>query len=295
MNKSLLIILFTLGLIQLIGAQNSTDILIIDSKYDISISNEKFVKEIHIKRGLIKKNKYVLNKQCVDSTRFYNGNCFKITYYNENDFVTLKKGKITNDYIVGKIYSLNENEIQKIRSEIENYQYLKSNSLQTDNSKHSTDSAKIIYEANFVFQYGGESKLALFLPKVNLLRKHRFDFISPYYGIELGLHAGLVSAYGSFSGIVGLEKDIFSFETSASHFWTTKISDGNNGFNGPFNQNLVNLKLGFQIKKVKLKVGTSFLINEHIPLGQTRIPLLDIGKINKMMYGIELQFNIDRW
>ena len=114
----------------------------------------------------------------------------------------------------------------------------------------------------------------------------------PYYGNKLGLHAGFVGGYGSISGVVGVEKNIFSLETSASHFRTTKISDGNSDYNGPFSQNLLNLKLGFRIAKVKLKVGTSFLLHENIPQGQDRINLLDLGKINETIYGIELQFKI---
>lgn len=155
------------------------------------------------------------------------------------------------------------------------------------------DSKKAIYEANFVFQYGGESKLALFLPKVNLLRKHQFNSIAPYYGIEFGLHGGFVGGYGSVSGIVGVEKNIISLETSLSHFRTTKIPDRDNGGNnGPFSQNLLNLKLGFQINKVRLKAGTSFLLNEKVPQGEERIGLVDLGKINRRIYGIEIQFKL---
>ena len=98
--------------------------------------------------------------------------------------------------------------------------------------------------------------------------------------------------YGSVSGILGIEKNVYSLETSLSHFMTTKISDGEGGFNGPYSQDLINLKIGFQIKKVRLKVGTSFLLNENIPQGQDRIPLLDIGKINGTIFGIEVQFKI---
>ena len=128
--------------------------------------------------------------------------------------------------------------------------------------------------------------------KINLIRKHSTNFINPYYGLELGLHAGFVGGYGSVSGILGIEKNVYSLETSLSHFMTTKISDGEGGFNGPYSQDLINLKIGFQIKKVRLKVGTSFLLNENIPQGQDRIPLLDIGKINGTIFGIEVQFKI---
>lgn len=292
MNKNFLIILLVFGLLQTINAQDKSDIVVIDTKYNISIPSDKFVKEISLQRGLIKKTKKELLQQCIDSTKYYGGNFFKIIYLDDNEFVTIKKELDLPVYIRGNIYNLDENEIQKIQKDIQNYKYSKSDSTQIIISEKDKDSKGVIYEANFVFQYGGESKLALFLPKVNLLRKHQFDFITPYYGIELGLHAGFVGGYGSLSGIIGVERNIISFETSVSHFRTTKISDGDNSYNGPFSQNLLNLKLGFQISKVRLKVGTSFLLNEKIPQGQERIGLLDLGKINGTIYGIEIQFKI---
>lgn len=292
MNKNFLIIFLVSGLLQTINAQNKTDILIIDTKYNISVPPNKFIKEISVQRGLIKKTKIRLLQQCIDSTKNYEGNCFKITYFDDNEFVTIKKGQDLSDYIRGNIYKLDESEILEIQKNIDNFTYSKSDSTQIINSKSDKDSKRVIYEANFVFQYGGESKLALFLPKANLLRKHQIDLFTPYYGIELGLHAGFVGGYGSLSGIVGIEKNVFSLESSISHFRTTKINDGYNGYNGPFSQNLLNLKLGFKISKVKLKVGTSFLLNENIPQGQEKIDLLDLGKINKTIYGIEIQFKI---
>lgn len=292
MTKDFLIILLLLGLLQTLNAQNKSDILIIDSKYEISVSDDKLVKEVHVQRGLTKKTKKGLLQQCIDSTKYYNGNCFKVTYYNDYEFLALTKGQESPDYIRGNIYKLDESEIQKIQKSIKDYKYSKSDSSQIFNSEKDKNYKKVFYEANFVFQYGGESKLALILPKVNLLRKHQFDFITPYYGIELGLHTGFVGGYGSLSGIVGIEKNVFSVESSISHFRTTKMSDGDNDYNGPFGQNLLNLKLGFQINKVRLKFGTSFLLNENIPQRQDRIDLLDLGKIKEIIYGIEIQFKI---
>jgi len=291
MNKNSLIILLIFGLLQIVNAQNKSDIVIIDTKYNISIPADKFVKEIGVQRGLIKKTKKGLLQQCIDSTKNYNGNCFKITYFDDNEFVTIKKGQDLPDYIKGNIYNLDESEVQIIQSDIENYKYSKSDSSQIFISEKDKDSKNAFYEANFVFQYGGESKLTL-LPKVNLMRKHNLDSFNPYYGIELGIHPLFVAGAFTFSGICGIEKGFLSLETSLSHFRTTKYSDGDKGYKGPYSQNLLNLKLGFQIGKVRLKVGTSFLLNENIPLGQERIDLLDLGKINGTVYGIEIQFKI---
>jgi hypothetical protein len=291
MNKDFLIILLIFGSLQTLTAQNKSDILIIDSKYDISVSADKLVKEISVPRGLIKKTKISLLQQCIDSSRYYNGNCFKVTYYDDNEFLNIKNGQEPPDYIRGKIYALEESEIQRIQTNIVKFKSSKADTTQIYISKNNKDSLKVIYEANFVFQYGGESKLTI-LPKVNLLRKHKLNLFNPYYGIELGVIPLFVGGAFSFSGICGFEKSIFNLETSVSHFRTTKISDGEDGYKGPFSQNLLNLKFGVQIRKVKLKIGTSFLLNENIPQGQERISLLDIGKINGIIYGIELQFKI---
>lgn len=118
------------------------------------------------------------------------------------------------------------------------------------------------------------------------------DLFNPYYGIELGIHPLFAGGAFTFNGFCGIEKDFLSLESSLSHFRTTKISNGDKGYNGPYRQNLLNLKLGFQINKIRLKVGTSFLLKENIPQGQERIDLLDFGKINDTVYGIEIQFKI---
>ena len=291
MNKAFLITLLILGLLQTLNAQNKSEILIIDSQYDIAISADKLVKAISVPRGLIKKTKKSLLQQCLDSTRLYNGNCFKVTYFDDNEFVIIKKGQDSRDYIRGKIYSLDESEIQKINTNIENYKTTKSDSYHLETSEDKIDSSKVIYKANLIFQYGGESKVTI-MPKVNLLRVHKLNLINPYYGVEFGIHPLMIAGAFTFSGVCGVEKSIFNLETSISHFRTTKISDGEDSFIGPFSQNSLNLKLGIQIKKVGVKIGTSFLINENIPQGQERISLLDIGKINGNIYGIELLIKI---
>lgn len=291
MNKDFLIILLIFGSLQTLLAQNKSDILIIDSKYDISVSADKLVKKIRVPRGLIIKTKKSLLQQCIDSTVYYSGNCFKVTYYNDNEFLNIKKGQNYQDYISGEIYALGVSEIQRIETDLEKCKSSKTDTIQISLSRNNKNPVDVIYEANFVFQYGGESKLTL-LPKVNLLRKHKLNLFNPYYGIELGIYPIFVAGAFSFSGIFGIEKNIFNIETSLSHFRTTKIKDGQKGFNGPFSQNLFNLKVGVQIKMLKLKIGTSFLLNENIPQGQERISLLDIGKVNGSIFGIELQFKI---
>ncbi len=104
---------------------------------------------------------------------------------------------------------------------------------------------KTTYEANLVFQFGGESKLTL-LPKINLLRKHAFTSFTPYYGVAFGVHPLFIAGAYTFSAVGGIEKGFLSFETSLSHFRTTRVYiDEEEGYKGPYSQNLMNLKLGF--------------------------------------------------
>jgi len=158
------------------------------------------------------------------------------------------------------------------------------------NARKNKKNGEVGYDINIVLQYGGESKIAFIFPKINFLRKHHFKALQPYYGLEVGPHLHLLGPYGSFSAIVGLEKSIFTFETSLSRFLYGAIPDVDNGFIGPFRQTLCNLKLGVGIEGVRLKVGRSFLLDEYIPEGQERIPFLDIGKFNSGIWSFELQF-----
>ena len=140
MNKNFWITLLIICSLQAITAQNNSDILIIDSKHDISISTDAYVKEISIPRGLIKKTRKSLLQQCIDSTRFYNGNCFIVTYYNDNEFVIINKGQDSSDYMRGKIYSLDESEFSKIGAKNRKHKITKSNYYHFENDASKKDS-----------------------------------------------------------------------------------------------------------------------------------------------------------
>lgn len=154
------------------------------------------------------------------------------------------------------------------------------------------ESEEISYKANLIFQYGGESKLTL-LPKINFIRIHQKNFFKPYYGVELGVHPLFIAGAFTFTAMSGVEFKNIQIESSISHFRTTKVSDPDGGQNGPYAQNLLNLKLGYNISRFSIKVGTSFPINDNLPKGDERIPLFDLGVINGQIYGIELQYRIN--
>lgn len=77
-------------------------------------------------------------------------------------------------------------------------------------------------ELGFVFAFGGESKLAVFLPKVNFIHYQELEKFNSYYycyyGGELGIFPLLVAGAASISAIGGLEKGVFSLEGSFAHF-----------------------------------------------------------------------------
>lgn len=162
----------------------------------------------------------------------------------------------------------------------------------TQPADNATKNSNAFNTLNFVFQFGGESKITL-LPKFNFVRVHKLNSLSPYYGSEAGFHPLFIASAYTLSGIIGIEKGVVSLETSTSYFRTTKIHNEEKGYNGYFSQTMLNFKLGFNIKKSKIKIGISSLLNEDISSNQTRIPLLDIGKLNGTTYGIEFQSRIN--
>lgn len=290
MIKNIWILFVLLGFLPTLHGQGNSEVLIIDSQSDISLPAESLLKEIVIPLGPYRTKKSLL-QQCKDSTRFYEGNCFRVTHY-ENILVSaLQENSVPEDLMRGEIYKLTEEEIEGIRSALKDQKAPKADSLNLAPVMEPNDTAKVVYTANFVFQYGGESKLTI-LPKVNFLRKHRGYAFKPCYGLELGFHPLLVFSAYTFSAIGGVERGFLSLESSFSHFRTTKIPVDNDSFNGLFSQNAINLKLGFQVYNARLKLGTSFVLNENIPAGQERIEFLDIGLVNGTIFGVELQFKI---
>lgn len=65
------------------------------------------------------------------------------------------------------------------------------------------------------------------------------------------------------------------------------------GQNGPFFQNMANLKLGYSIHRFTLKLGASFILSDNLPIGENRLPLFDLGLIDNQIFGIEVQFRIN--
>ncbi|MBV7441657.1 hypothetical protein KRX57_09510 [Weeksellaceae bacterium TAE3-ERU29] len=281
MKKYFLLILLLFSFGQILKAQEKSEVLIIEPDADIALPKDKLVKKLRIKSGIFKKSNKKLLRQCVDSTKYYRGNCFKVTYYdNDDDELLFFKDRYRYpDYIRGEIYTLDEDEFKEARKGIEKYNLSKIDTTQVFDPK----SVSKFYRLGYTLQYGGESMLS-FIPKVSLVRVHNFKFVNPYYGAELGINPLFVSVVSTFSGIVGVEKGIFSLETSFTHLRTTKIKIGEETI-GPFNRNLINLKLGVQIKNIRLKIGTSSMLNGNAPEKKA-------GEINGRVYGIEVQFNM---
>ncbi|HYF02362.1 MAG TPA: hypothetical protein VEC36_03225 [Patescibacteria group bacterium] len=259
---------------------------ILDARCDLPMPAKKLIKKISVKRDFIKKTKQVMLKECADSMRFYEGNFFKIIFY---DDVTenLAAGQEFPDRMKGELYALDDDEMKEVRRQMKNDLYPEE---AVRNTRKNKQNGEVSYDINVILQYGGESKIAFILPKINVLRKHNFKAIQPYYGFEVGPHLHFQGPYSSLSAIIGLEKSVFTVETSLSRFNFSAVNHGENGMTGPFRQTLSNLKLGVGIEGVRLKVGRSFVLSEYVPEGQKRIPLLNVGKFDSGIWSFELQF-----
>ncbi len=152
-----------------------------------------------------------------------------------------------------------------------------------------THKKNITYELSGVFAVGGESKLAIFLPKLNFTRKHKGATLNQYYGVEGGFYPLFVAGCGSIGVLYGVELNALNLETTLTHFRTTKFNDGANNYTRPFSQNLASLKMGFRIYNFRLKAVCAFALSESVPGGQERVSILDIGRVNNLFLGVEAQ------
>ncbi|HYF02363.1 MAG TPA: hypothetical protein VEC36_03230 [Patescibacteria group bacterium] len=295
MKKWLLIPLFFQGLVPSLKAQDdlldkfsialierkNSDIFYIDPYYDIPMPQEKLVKQITVEKQWFQlTTKPAMLANGIDSTRHYGGNCFKMTYFDYSDTLRFDRGH----YLMkGEIYRLDSAEIAEIRSRMAVYK--SPEDIKKREYREARAALPVVYDVNMVLQFGGESKFAFWLPKFNVMRKHQLQFATPYYGAEIGPHMtfSFIPWYGSISAIAGIEKSFFSTETSLSHFVIINAHS----------QTLWNLKVGFGIEQGRIKIGRSFLLQESGPTGEERNSLLDAGKINGQIWGIELQFRLN--
>lgn len=162
-------------------------------------------------------------------------------------------------------------------------------------AEQAVNKKEITYELSCVYAVGGESKLVIFIPKLNLIRKHIGNTLNYYYGVEGGIYPLFIAGSGSLGVLYGMELNGLNLETTLSHFRTTKINDGVNNYIGPFSQNLASLKIGFRYANFGIKAVSTFAVNESVPSGQERPPLLDIGRVNNLMLGVEAQIYFLEW
>ena len=165
---------------------------------------------------------------------------------------------------------------------------------QIDENANKEVSPKVINEYSLIFSFGGESKLALFLPKFEYLRIHQLKPVNLYYGGSFGIHSAFVTGYGAISAVGGLEYKRLDFSSSISHLRILKARIDENDSIGPFSQNLINLKLGIRVKEIRFRIGTSMVLNENTTIGEERSGLLDFGKIGNRIFLIEIQTILKR-
>ncbi len=139
------------------------------------------------------------------------------------------------------------------------------------------------------FSWGGESKLAFFLPKVVIVRRHEIARWRPYYGTSFGLYPLLIAGSGSGGLVIGTEWRALDVEASLNHWRTTRIPTGVDGvFRGPFAQNLITLRGGFRVGPVRLRAGGAWVLSERVPAAEERIGLMDIGVVKGRRYTLEI-------
>ena len=158
-------------------------------------------------------------------------------------------------------------------------------------SESITDSTKFV--GSLACAYGNESKIGILLPKFYGVRKHYRSMVDFYYGGSVGLHPLLITGMVTATALFGTEFKKIDLEGSVSQLRVFKIPERDGiETKGPFGQSLLNFKIGYRIKKVRIRLGYSWILAEQIPKEQERIPLLDIGKIGGNLYGLEVVFDL---
>jgi hypothetical protein len=105
-------------------AQSESLVSIIRIEDNVKVRDTDIIKEIVIKRKLLKKSKNDLIKQAIDSTRHYNANCFHITYYDESESTNMEGWSLKwPPYLKGYIYKLDSVENIALYDRLNKAQY----------------------------------------------------------------------------------------------------------------------------------------------------------------------------
>lgn len=111
-----------------LDGQIDTDVVVIDLEDDTTPPESKFIKEIRIKRKFLIKTLGQLRAQAVDSAKIYRGNCLKITHFDNNESLVIKKGYP--DYLRARIYHIeNYEQKHRIKDTVKRNKYIRDSLL----------------------------------------------------------------------------------------------------------------------------------------------------------------------
>ena len=142
-----------------------------------------------------------------------------------------------------------------------------------------------LWEGGAEFEAGGLAKIAVFTPILYGGRRHHLEQINWYYGLAGGAQALLITGVYNFRAYTGIAYRSLDVESSVGRYYAPKVAvDEMDPGTGPMRQDLLNFKLGVRIQRVRLRLGTSFVLGENYPDGQANEGLLPIGRINGRIY-----------
>ena len=288
MKKKLLLILLIFGLFPSLKAQNEPVLVIFDSIYDISVAREKLVKEIRVRRAFLKRSKKSLLKQCMDSTRYYGGNCFKVTYYDDNESLTIKMKDWVPYYIRGEVYVLDESELQDIRTQIASY--TPPPEVELKEVYESKSDSLMSQNLRIGFGFGLETGISAFAPKLSYIVFQNRNSFNTYYGGEL-----TAFVFGGFflsnDYLYGIQNEFITFESSVGAWWFPKTynkSKIENYFHATLNP-----KIGLKFSRLWFKFGPSFYLYKNYPENSDIENLIGIAKWGNLHYNVELLIRIN--
>jgi len=283
-----LLLLFSLS-VSFLWAQDESEVLLIEEQYLLRLPEEAKLMELELPRSITEgESKAAIYRACKDSTLKRGGNCFKVLFYQDEDEFRPRFKNAGHSRVRGFIYRLNPQEFSKAAEDLDSLKAQSRREWRETFLWLERESDKIIYQTGFILQYGGESKLST-LPKISFLRLHNSKALKPYYGVEAGGYPLLVTVAYSVAAVSGLEWSFLNLETSFSFFQSRGTNDGN-GLVGPFSETAFNLKLGFRIARMRLKLGSTFVLNQVGPAGVAFPPLFDIGRYQGQIFGLELEY-----
>ena len=151
------------------------------------------------------------------------------------------------------------------------------------------DSTRTAWKWGIEIEAGGLAKAGFFPPVFWVERRHYGRELEFAYGLSGGAHVLFItSCYNArFYGATTYKN--LTLEASAGRYWYPALAaDDMNPINDLITQTLANIKFGVRAQRMRLRVGTSFVLTERVSLGDEGKGLLDFGEIGGRIYSLGL-------